>query len=93
MEEEHIPQRLALPGFLAARRFRLAEVPWAGNRHLPTASGRTYVTIYELEDLDALSTPEYVATYDELTEWSKRVSPHQREVIRSAYVTIHEASG
>lgn len=91
MEEEHIPQRLSFPGFLSARRFRIADVPWPGTRHLPTARGRTYVTVYELEDLSALESPEYLASYDDLTEWSTRVSPHQRDVIRSAYVTIHEA--
>ena len=92
MEEEHIPQRLGFPGFLSARRFRAAEVEWPGQRHLPVSGGRTYVTVYELEDLSALESPEYLASYDALTEWSQRVSPHQRDVVRGPYVTIHEAT-
>jgi hypothetical protein len=89
MEEEHIPIRMTFPGFLSARRFHRTDVAWAGGRHLEVARGRTYVTIYELESVDALQSPEYLASYDALTDWSRRVSPHQQDVIRSVYATIH----
>ena len=45
----HIPARLALPGFLAARRFRAYE------------GECRYVTLYELESAQAVATPQYLA--------------------------------
>ena len=90
-DEEHIPQRLGFPGFLAARRFKLEPLEWPGARHLVVGQGRTHLAIYELEDVGAMGSPEYVAAYRELTEWSQRVVAHQRDVIRSVYVSLEPA--
>jgi len=77
--EEHIPQRLGFPGFVRARRFTLAEgLDWPGARWQETAPGRKYLTIYELEDVSAMNSQEYIAAYDDLTPWSKRVNPSMR---------------
>ena len=46
-DTDHIPARMVLPGFRAARRFESVEE--AGN----------FLALYELEDLGALRTPEY----------------------------------
>jgi len=48
-ESTHVPSRLALPGFLAARRFKAYE------------GECKYVSLYELESAAALSTAEYQA--------------------------------
>ena len=48
-DKEHIPERLALPGFRRGRRFRKA-------RHSPE-----WLTMYEADDLSAVSSPEYLA--------------------------------
>lgn len=90
-DEEHIPQRLQFPGFLAARRFKLQPLDWPGARHISVQQGRTYLAIYELEGLEAMTSAEYEAAYTELTDWSKRVSCHQRDVIRSVYVALGPA--
>jgi hypothetical protein len=47
-DEEHVPLRLAVPGFLNARRYKAAEDSWP-----------RYLALYELESLDVLKTSEY----------------------------------
>jgi hypothetical protein len=45
--EEHVAERLALPGFRSARRFEAVE------------GSPRYLAIYELDSLETLATPEY----------------------------------
>jgi len=47
-ETDHIPARMALPGFLGARRYRALDGEPA------------YLAVYELDDLDALATEGYL---------------------------------
>jgi hypothetical protein len=56
-DEEHLPERLAIPGFRSARRW---------------VSGRTYLATYELDSLAVLSSPAYLARYQNQTPWSRR---------------------
>lgn len=60
-DDEHMPERLSIPGFLSARR-------WVST----TTPGR-YLATYELESLAVLSSPAYLAHFgDNQTPWSKR---------------------
>lgn len=56
-DAEHIPERLAIPGFRSARRW---------------VRGRTYLATYELESAAVLQSPAYLARYQNPTPWSKR---------------------
>lgn len=47
--EEHIPELMALPGFLSARRFEVE------------GEGHKFLAIYELENTRALNNPQYLA--------------------------------
>lgn len=47
-ETDHIPARMALPGFQGARRFRALD------------GAPAYLAVYELDNLDALKTEEYL---------------------------------
>lgn len=63
-DTEHLPERLAIPGFESARR-------WVDPR-APAGSGK-YLATYELEHPQVLETPEYLAHVGEhFTPWSKR---------------------
>ena len=68
---EHLPERLALPGFLVGRRLvdREAKV-WR------------YGTIYEGETLDAFRSPEYLARLNAPTAWSSALWPAFRDFVR-----------
>lgn len=61
-DTEHIPERLALPGFLSARR-------WVADA--PPGSGK-YLATYELLSRDVLSSPEYLDRYANPTPWTRR---------------------
>lgn len=63
-DSEHLPERLAIPGFSSARR-------WVD----PQAAAGTgkYLATYELDRPQVLQTPEYLAHVgDNFTPWSKR---------------------
>ena len=47
-DEEHVPLRLAVPGFLNARRYKAAEANWP-----------RYLALYDLESVDVLKTSQY----------------------------------
>lgn len=77
---EHVPERVASPGFVSGRRYA------ALNRH---ESG--YLTLYELETLAALHTPEYVDLQENPTPWSARMRPHFRNVLRIPFERVASA--
>jgi hypothetical protein len=56
-DEEHLPERLAIPGFRSARR-------WISNR--------TYLATYELDSAQVLQSAAYLERYRNQTPWSKR---------------------
>jgi hypothetical protein len=56
-DTEHIPERLAIPGFRSARRW---------------VSGRSYLATYELDSAAVLQSPVYLARYQNQTPWSRR---------------------
>jgi len=71
---EHVPERVALPGFLGARRYRAdAATPGAAP---------DYFTLYELQGLEALHTPQYQDVVDRPTPWSARMRPHLSDFVR-----------
>lgn len=60
-ETEHIPARMALPGFASATRYRVVE------------GAPDYLACYFLDDLAVLQTPEYQALKSEPTERTARM--------------------
>jgi hypothetical protein len=58
---QHLPDLLALPGFLDAARY------------VATTGGPRYLAAYELEGVDALQTPEFKDR--PLAPWDRRMSP------------------
>jgi hypothetical protein len=67
-DEEHIPALAAVPGTMAARRYKSEE------------GSHRYVAIYHLESPDVTRTEAWAKAVD--TPWSARVRPHFRDRIR-----------
>src|SRR3954471_5348976 len=61
-EDEHLPERLAIPGFRSARRWIAEGRPGEGK----------YLATYELDSPDVLRSPEYLARFENPTPWSRR---------------------
>ena len=69
---EHIPERVAVPGFLRCRRYvTLGEPP-------------RYFYFYETESLDTLQSPAYLARLADPTPWTKKTLPLVRNNKRTA---------
>jgi hypothetical protein len=69
---EHIPERLAVPGFLRCRRYVTLGGP------------PRYFYYYETESLDTLQSPAYLARLGDPTPWTKKTMPLVRNNTRTA---------
>src|SRR5262245_40959213 len=67
---EHMPERLAIPGFLRAPRWR-SEPPGS------------FFILYELASPATLEGPAYLARLNDPTPWSRKMMPHHRNMVRS----------
>jgi hypothetical protein len=80
--EEHLAERLAVPGFLSAARYEAVK---GGPRHL---------AVYELESPAVLESEAYRRVQEQPTEWTKRAGPATvaTTFIRNVYAMIHPAA-
>jgi hypothetical protein len=77
---EHFVERLSLPGFLRASRWRRAD------------DTEGFFVLYELADHGVLSSAPYLARLNAPTPWSTRLMPHHRNMVR-AQCRVLESSG
>jgi hypothetical protein len=77
---EHLPERVSTPGFRRARRF-VASVPVSD-------TATDFLTVYETDDVDVLSSAPYLAKLNAPTELTRRVVPLFKEFRRSAARTV-----
>lgn len=78
-DEEHVPEKLASPGFVSARRFRAHD------------HEARYLVIYELETPDAATTPAYMRK--EPSEWSKSIMARWKDWNRAVWVDLKTGGG
>jgi hypothetical protein len=65
---EHMPERLAIPGFLRGSRW---------------VSGTSYFVLYELDAPATLTGAAYLQRLNNPTPWSRKMMPHHRNMVRS----------
>ncbi len=76
-DEEHVPERKGIPGFLTARRYRAVE------------GGPKYLAIYEMDSPEVLDSEAYRFVSEEgRSEWTARVVGRARNYVRNVYVEI-----
>ena len=78
-EEEHLGERMAIPGFINARRFTALE------------GGPKYLALYDLESPEVLQSPPYrhiVAAGK--SAWTKRMEGQFKNFRRNVYVSLSE---
>ncbi|MGH6815783.1 MAG: hypothetical protein ACREC6_08765 [Hyphomicrobiaceae bacterium] len=71
--EEHIPERLAVPGFLRASRY-LAALP---------ETAPEFLTLYETAGADVATSAPYLDRLNAPTAWTKRATSHFRNTSRA----------
>lgn len=62
--EEHVPERLAVPGFISARRYQAVE------------GEPKYLALYEVESADVLQSEAYKTALANATPWTNRMRQH-----------------
>ncbi|MGE0039518.1 MAG: DUF4286 family protein [Xanthobacteraceae bacterium] len=78
-EEEHLPERMAVPGFINARRFRCIE------------GGPRYLALYDLETPDVLRSPAYLNIVGaNKSPWTLRMEKNFSNARRNVYTCIGE---
>jgi hypothetical protein len=73
--EEHLPERLACPGFLSGRRFVSVE------------GTPKYLALYDLDSPAVLQSDAYRKIFGP-SEWTQRISKHFHRLVRNVYVEI-----
>lgn len=68
---EHMPERLAIPGFLR------------GSRWIATSGPPSYFVLYEVADLRTTSSGPYLERLNNPTPWSRKMMPEHRNMVRS----------
>lgn len=71
-QQQHVPERLRLPGFRSARRYRAVKGTPA------------YMAVYECDALEVLASEPYLERLRNPTDWTKKVMPGFRNMLRSA---------
>jgi quinol monooxygenase YgiN len=66
---EHFPERLGVPGFLRASRWR--------------GEGEGLFVLYEIESHQVLASAPYLVRLNAPTPWSTRLMPHHRHMVRA----------
>ena len=81
-DREHLLERVAIPGFLEARRY----VAHSGNPK--------YLCLYSTNTFDVLDSPAYRKALNNPTAWSKTTLPRFKDMIRAiARITISNGQG
>jgi antibiotic biosynthesis monooxygenase (ABM) superfamily enzyme len=81
--EEHLLERLEIPGYISARRFKLEE----GEGVLK------YLCIWELEDASPLQSEEYMAQQRRSSELRDRAHSYIKQRARGLYKQIYPVTG
>ena len=68
---EHMPERLAIPGFVRGTR-------WVAHSGEPS-----YFVCYETRDTKTMTSGAYLERLNNPTPWSQKMMPHHRNVVRS----------
>jgi hypothetical protein len=79
-QREHLPERLAVPGFRSARRYR------------GTGGGPGFLALYETDDVGILASPAYLARLADPTPATQAVMPNFRNMVRCA-CTLEQDEG
>jgi hypothetical protein len=70
--EEHLPERLALPGFIRARRYRSVD------------GQPNYMVVYDCDSAEVLASKPYCDSIADPTPWTRKIMPHFLNMERSA---------
>jgi len=71
-QQQHVPERLGVPGFNTARRYRAVD------------RGPAYMAVYECASIGVLASEAYQQRLAHPTDWTRKIMPSFRNMLRSA---------
>jgi len=78
-EQEHLAERMTIPGFIRARRFTAVE------------GSPKYLALYDLESADVLNKEPYRHVVGAgKSAWTRRMEPRFRNFTRNVYVMVSD---
>lgn len=81
-DREHFQERVAIDGFLEARRY------------IAHAASPKYLCLYSTATLDVLDSPAYRERLENPTEWSRKTMPRFKNMVRAvARITVSRGTG
>src|SRR6185437_14406755 len=81
-DREHLEERVAIEGFIEARRY------------VARTGSPKYLCLYSTQSIDALDSPAYRARLGQPTDWSKTTMVKFKNMIRAvARITISRGNG
>jgi hypothetical protein len=75
-DREHVPERMAMPGFIRARRYAVR------------TTGPLILNVMELEGPDTLKSAAYRKSAESPTEWTARTLPNFRNLSRGLFAVV-----
>ena len=79
-QNEHVPERVGVPGFRSGRRFRAR------------GCDPEYLSVYEVDSVGVLSSAAYLERLNAPTEWTQRIMPMFRDM-RRCVCTVKARTG
>ena len=79
-QKEHIPERVSIPGFRSGRRFRAR------------GCDPEYLSVYEVDGMDVLTSAAYLERVNAPSEWTQRIMPMFRDM-RRCVCTVKARAG
>jgi len=71
-QQQHVPERLAVPGFRTARRYSAVDGKPA------------YMAVYECDSIEVFASAAYQTCLAHPTDWTRKIMPHFCNMLRSA---------
>jgi hypothetical protein len=71
-QQQHVPERLGVPGFRTARRYRAVD------------AGPAYMAVYECDSIEVFASKAYRERLANPTDWTRTIMPSFRNMLRSA---------
>jgi hypothetical protein len=85
-DQEHLPQRLAVPGFIRAARYEAGPVVYSGGLTMPEAAPPRHLAAYEMEGPEVLESEAYRHLIANPSEWTRRIRSTFQLRLRHSYV-------
>jgi hypothetical protein len=85
-DQEHLPQRLAVPGFVRAARYEAGPAVYSASLAIPEVPPPRHLAVYEMDRPEVLESEPYRHLIANPSDWTRRIRSTFDLRLRHAYV-------